>query len=214
MRGWAKLTRNAQSFQIEINGRENLEARAVVLAVAGDEGNPLLGGVGGWSVPEVRAWNRTTAFCYAAYQAPVDERIIMLNGEGHGAGPVNNVAVMTAVSAAYAPPGAHLVVAGVVGEAPQENAALMRLDDRVRCAFEKWFGPVVDSWKMLRAYPLAQALPQQRHAEWEQSPVRWAAREACTCVVTIAKRPRSRSARLRKTRCGGRDPRPGGQGRR
>ncbi len=36
----------------------------------------------------------------------------------------------------------------------------------------KWFGPVVDSWKMLRAYPLARALPQQRHAEWEQAPVR------------------------------------------
>ena len=49
-----KVTRNAQSFQIEINGRENLEARAVVLAVAGNEGNALLGGVSGWSVPEVR----------------------------------------------------------------------------------------------------------------------------------------------------------------
>jgi phytoene dehydrogenase-like protein len=167
-----KVTRNVQSFQIEINGRENLEARAVVLAVAGNDGNPLLGGVGGWSVPEVRAWNRTTAFSYAAHQAPVDEPIIMLNGDGHGAGPVNNVAVMTAVSAAYAPAGAHLVVASVVGEAPQENAALMRLDGRVRAHVRKWFGPVVDSWKMLRAYPLAQALPQQRHAEWEQSPVR------------------------------------------
>ncbi len=114
----SKVTRNAQSFQIEIEGREKLEARAVVLAVAGNEGNPLLGGVGGWSVPEVRAWNKTTAFCYAAQQAPVDEPIILLNGEGHGAGPVNNVAVMSAVSPAYAPPGAHLVVASVVGEAP------------------------------------------------------------------------------------------------
>jgi phytoene dehydrogenase-like protein len=167
-----KVTRNAQSFQIEIDGRENLEARAVVLAVAGNEGNALLGGVGGWSVPEVRAWNRTTAFCYAVAQTPVDEPIIMLNGEGHGAGPVNNVAVMTTVSATYAPPGAHLVVASIVGEAPQEDAALMRLDDGVRAHLSKWFGPVVNSWRMLRAYPLAQALPQQRHAEWEQSPVR------------------------------------------
>ena len=25
---------------------------------------------------------------------------------------------------------------------------------------------------LLRTYPIAQALPQQRHAEWEQSPVR------------------------------------------
>ena len=54
----------------------------MVLAVAGNEGNALLAGVGGWSVPEVRAWNQTTAFCYAAEQAPVDEPIILLNGEG------------------------------------------------------------------------------------------------------------------------------------
>jgi predicted NAD/FAD-dependent oxidoreductase len=48
----------------------------------------------------------------------------------------------------------------------------MRLDQAVRIHMRKWFGAVVDSWKMLAAYPLARALPQQRHAEWEQSPVR------------------------------------------
>ena len=168
----SKVTRSPQSFQVDMEGREKLEARAVVLAVGGNEGNALLGGVGGWSVPEVRGWNKTTAFCYAAQQAPVDEPVILLNGEGRGAGPVNNVAVMSAVSSAYAPPGAHLVVASVVGEAPAENAALMRLDEALRAHMRKWFGPTVDSWRMLKAYPLARALPQQRHAEWEQAPVR------------------------------------------
>ncbi len=167
-----KVTRNAQSFEMEIEGREKMEARAVVLAVAGHESNALLAGVGGWSVPEVRAWNQTTAFCYAAEQAPVDEPIILLNGEGAGAGPVNNVVVMSAVSPGYAPPGAHLVVASVVGEAPRGDAALLRLGDGVRTHLRNWFGAVVDSWKMLRAYPLSRALPQQRHAEWEQAPVR------------------------------------------
>ena len=168
----SNLTRSPQSFQVDMEGREKLEARAVVLAVAGNEGNALLGGVGGWSVPEVRGWNKTTAFCYAAQQAPVDEPIILLNGEGRGSGPVNNLTVMSAVSSAYAPPGAHLVVATAVGEAPAENAALMRLDAAVRAHMRNWFGPIVDSWRMLRAYPLPRALPQQRHAEWEQAPVR------------------------------------------
>jgi hypothetical protein len=144
----------------------------VVLAVAGNEGNALLTGVGGWSVPEVRAWNQATAFCYAAEKSPLDEPIILLNGEGPAAGPVNNLAVMSAVSPGYAPPGAHLVVASVVGEAPQENAALLRLDGGVRTHLKNCFGPAVDSWKMLKAYPLSRALPQQRHAEWEQAPVR------------------------------------------
>jgi phytoene dehydrogenase-like protein len=166
------VTRNAESFAITIEGSENLEARAVVLAVAGNEANALLAGVGGWSVPEVRAWNQVSAFYYAAEQAPVDEPIILLNGEGQGAGPVNNVAVMSAVSSGYAPPGAHLVVASVVGEAPRDNAALLRLDDGVRTHLKNWFGPAVDSWKLLKAYPLSRALPRQRHAEWEQAPVR------------------------------------------
>jgi phytoene dehydrogenase-like protein len=164
------VSRTAQSFQVETYAGERHEASAVVLAVAGNEGNPLLAGVGGWNVPEVRAWNSTTAFCYAAEHPPLDEPIILLNGEA--AGPVNNLAVMSAVSSAYAPPGAHLVVASVVGEAPQGEAALTRLDDAVRAHMRKWFGPAVDSWRRLAAYPLAQALPQQRHAEWEQSTIR------------------------------------------
>ena len=168
----SKVTRGTQSFEVEIGAKDKQEARAVVLAVAGNEGNRLLRGVGGWSVPEVRAWNKTTAFCYAAQQVPVNEPIILLNGEGRAAGPVNNVAVMSAVSSQYAPPGAHLVVASVVGEAPAEDAALVRLDQAVRLHLRKWFGSVVDPWKMLGAYTLARALPQQRHAEWEQSPVR------------------------------------------
>jgi phytoene dehydrogenase-like protein len=167
-----KLTRNAQSFQVEIAGGKKLEARAVVLAVGGNEANPLLTGAGGWSVPEVRVWNKTTAFCFAAQEAPVKEPIILLNGEGRGAGPVNNVVVMSAVSPAYAPPGAHLIVASVVGEAPDDRPGVLRLEAGVRDHLRKWFGPVVRSWRTLQAYPLARALPQQRHAEWEQTPVR------------------------------------------
>jgi phytoene dehydrogenase-like protein len=167
-----KVTRSERSFAVEIERGEKLEARAVVLAVAGNEGNPLLAGVGGWSVPEVRAWNQTTAFYYAAQQPPVNEPILLLNGEGRSAGPVNNVAVMSTVSPAYAPAGAHLVMASVVGEAPAEGAALVRLDGEVRAHIKKWIGPIVDSWQLLRAYPLPHALPQQRHAEWEQAPVR------------------------------------------
>jgi phytoene dehydrogenase-like protein len=168
----AGVTRNAESFAVSIDDMESLEAHAVVLAVAGNEGNALLAGVGGWSVPEVRAWNQTTAFCYAAEQPPVDEPVILLNGEGPGAGPVNNVAVMSAVSSEYAPPGAHLVVASVVGEAPPEAEALQQLDHAVRTHLKNWFGTGVGSWKTLKAYPLVRALPQQKHAEWEQAPVR------------------------------------------
>jgi phytoene dehydrogenase-like protein len=168
----SKVTQSTPGFQVEIQGKEKVEARAVVVAVPGNEGNSLLKAVGGWNIPEVRGWNSTTAFYYAAQRLPVNQPIILLNGEGSGSGPVNNVAVMSAVSPGYAPPGAHLVVASVVGEAPSDAVALGRLDEAVRAHMRRWFGPMVDAWRMLAAYPLARALPQQRHAEWEQSPVR------------------------------------------
>jgi protoporphyrinogen oxidase len=98
-----------------------------------------------------------------------------LNGEGRSAGPVNNVAVMSSVSSQYAPPGEHLVVASVVGEAPGDQPGLTRLERSVRMHLGKWFGGAPADWRLLKAYPLAYALPQQAHAEWEQSPVRLAA---------------------------------------
>jgi phytoene dehydrogenase-like protein len=171
LRTGARVSKVTPGFQVEIQGMEKVDARAVVVAVPGNEGNSLLKEVGGWNIPEVRGWNSTTAFYYAAEQPPVNEPMILLNGEGRASGPVNNVAVMSAVSPGYAPPGAHLVVASVVGEAPREGVALTRLDQAVRAQMRRWFGPVVDSWTMLAAYPLARALPLQRHAEWEQGPV-------------------------------------------
>ena len=168
----SSVTRRQGKFEVAIEGRDGLQAQAVVLAVAGDEGNALLSGVAGWRVPEVAEWNKTTAFCYATEQPPVSEPIILLNGEGRAGGPVNNVAVMSAVCAGYAPPGSHLVVASVVGQAPTEQAALARLDQAVRIQMKQWFGSQVTGWSLLRAYPLTRALPRQRHAEWEQSPVR------------------------------------------
>ena len=168
----ASVARKAGKFEVAIQGSDTLQAQSVVLAVAGDEGNALLSGVGGWRAPEVSEWNKTTAFCYAAEHAPVSEPIILLNGEGKGGGPVNNVAVMSVVSPDYAPPGAHLVVASVVGQAATDPAALARLEASVRGHMKQWFGARVHSWNLLRAYPLEHALPRQRHAEWEQSPVR------------------------------------------
>ncbi len=167
----SKVTQD-QGFQVEIQGEEKLEARAVVVAVPGNEGNSLLKGVGGWNIPEVRAWNSTTAFCYAAEQPPVDEPIILLNGEGRGSGPVNNVAVMSAVSPGVRAPWSAPGGCQRSGRSAQRRRGAYRLDEAVRAHMSKWFGPVVDSWSMLAAYPLARALPQQRHAEWEQSPVR------------------------------------------
>ena len=168
----SKVTRSAQSFQLEIEGKDKQEAHAVVLAVAGNEANRLLGGVGGWSVPEVRAWNKTTAFCYAAQQAPVNEPIILLNGEGRAAGPVNQC---RGDECSFAPVCAPRRASGggqCSGRSAGRGRGARSPGPGRPATYEEVVRPSVDSWKMLGAYTLARALPQQRHAEWEQAPVR------------------------------------------
>ncbi len=143
----------------------------MVLAVAGNEANPLLAGVGGWSVPEVRAWNKTTAFYFAAQgRLWRNPSFVEWGGARGWAGEQRggNECGFARLCAAGSAPGG--------GQRGRRSAGgpsgVLRLEAAVRDHLKKWFGPVVDSWRTLQAYPLARALPQQRHAEWEQTPVR------------------------------------------
>lgn len=130
---------------------EVLTARAVVVATDGTAAARLVGA----AVPEP-AWKGTVTLYYAADAPPVNEPVLMLDGEGRG--PVNNVVVMSNASPAYAPPGKALVAASVVGIPNEEDGAL---DHRVRSQLQEWFGPAVAGWKLLRAYRIPHALPVQ-----------------------------------------------------
>ncbi|MBY0458976.1 MAG: FAD-dependent oxidoreductase, partial [Gemmataceae bacterium] len=73
---------------VSLAGGEVLQARAVVLATEADVAARLLGGV----APEP-AWNGCVTLYYAADTPPVDEPILMLDGQDRG--PVNNAVVMS-----------------------------------------------------------------------------------------------------------------------
>ena len=85
----------------------------------------------------------------------------MLNGDGPTAGPVNHLAVMSLVSAAYAPAGSHLICANVVGAAPETDDGMVALELDIRMQMRRWFGNQVDGWGVLGGYPIAYALPLQ-----------------------------------------------------
>jgi protoporphyrinogen oxidase len=164
------LKRAGGIFILEVEGMAPLEARTVVLATAEHEARRLLGpAVKSKKLGAPRQWNSTTTIYYAADQAPVDEPILMLNGEGPEAGPVNHAALMTAVSRGYAPKGEHLIAVNVVGEAPESDAGMAGLEQRVRTHLGEWFGAQVKRWRVLGGYPIRYALALQRVAEWEKS---------------------------------------------
>ncbi len=97
-------------------------------------------------------WNGVTSVWFGADRPPIDEPVLVLNGEGAGA--VNSFVVMSNVSPAYAPPGKALMVAS----APT-------LDDgapeAIRAQLTDWFGSAVHEWNELRVDRIEKAQPKQ-----------------------------------------------------
>jgi len=150
--------------EVILDSGEIIRARAVVVATEGPAAAKLIGD----EVPD-QGSNGTVTLYYAATRPPVTEPILMLDGEGGG--PVNNVVVMSNVSAAYAPPGQALIAAAVVG-IPEDDSA--ELDRRARVQLGKWFGAQVTNWRLLREYRIPHALPDQTAGKLDpwQRPVR------------------------------------------
>ncbi|MDZ7266923.1 MAG: FAD-dependent oxidoreductase [candidate division KSB1 bacterium] len=135
---------------VTLAGGEHLSARALVIATEGPEAARLLP-----ELPPV-PMQQVACFYYAAQQAPLEEPILVLNGEGDG--PVNNLCVPSLVAPGYAPPGVHLISATVLKTVVQDEK---QLEQAVRMQLAKWFGVQVQRWRLLKVYRLLQALPRQ-----------------------------------------------------
>jgi phytoene dehydrogenase-like protein len=132
-------------------GGEQLTARAVVVATDGPSAAGLL--------DQPAAPGSVAAAClyYAADRVPIDEPLIVLDGEGRG--PVNNLCVPSAVAPAYAPEGQALVSAAVIG--PDASRGTGPLEPAVLEQLADWFGSSVIGWRHLRTYRIPYAQPAQ-----------------------------------------------------
>jgi len=97
-----------------------------------------------------------TCVYFAAEAAPIEEPILVLDGDGGGL--VNNLCVPSAVSRSYAPAGAHLVSASVVGVPSLPDGVL---EATIREQMTRWFGQAAERWRHLRTYRIPYALPSQ-----------------------------------------------------
>jgi len=157
----AEIEKTADGWRVMTEAAGNFEAAQIVMAAREHDAKVLLRDFRKPGAAPARTWNRTTTFYYAASSSPIDEPVIVLNGDGPTAGPVNHLAVMTLVSHAYAPPGAHLICANVVGMAPESDEAMENLEADVRTQLRRWFGAPVNRWAVMAGYPIPFALPSQ-----------------------------------------------------
>lgn len=157
--------------RVGLRGGETLAAPAIVVATEGHAAHGLLG-----TAVKDPGERSVFALHFAARRPPVDEPMLVLDGDGQG--PVNNVAPISLVAPTYAPPGQHLVTASVLSDAAAafgldagtEPAFVAgathlgpaaRLIDAAREQMREWFGSPVRDWRLLRLDRIPAAQPRQ-----------------------------------------------------
>ncbi len=136
---------------VQTSTGERLTARALVVATEGSGAAALL------RQPTPPTPRSCTCVYFAAEKPPIDEAILLLDGQRSG--PVNNVAVMSNVAPSYAPPGAALVAATLIGTIAEPGEVMVSL---VRQQMTAWFGQDVARWRHLRSYRIPYAQPDQK----------------------------------------------------
>jgi protoporphyrinogen oxidase len=138
-----------QATAVYLAGGEKLEADAVVMATDADTAGRLVEGV------ETIPWRSVTCLYFAAEAPPLLGPKLVLNGDG--AGPVNNLVVMSEVAPETAPSEAALISVTVLGTSHDDQ-----LETGVRRQLQGWLGSRVDRWRHLASYAIERALPDQR----------------------------------------------------
>lgn len=135
---------------VTLDNGETLSADHIILATPAHVTADLLPQITFPHIP----WRSVTNLYFTANHSPLSEPIIALNGSGTGL--VNNVCVLSDVSADYAPPGKSLISVSVLG-LPERSG----LAESIQYELESWFGEEVRSWELLRIDRIPHALPEQ-----------------------------------------------------
>ncbi len=136
---------------VQLHDGTSVQARATVIATNAVQASRLLD----VSAPPPGRGVRTLFF--DAPEPPVEDPILVLDGDG--AGPVNDLCVVSNVAPSYAPPGRALVSASVLDHVAIEGDAL---EHAARAQLTEWFGREVGAWRHLRTVRVPFALPDQR----------------------------------------------------
>ena len=136
--------------EVHLESGETITASAIVIATTHDAARTIAPEI---EIPEI-SWRSVTNLYFSAPESPLKEAMIALNGEKTGV--VNNVAVLTDLSADYAPAGQALISVSLIGVHEQEALA-----KEVQKELHNWFGEEVANWRHLRTIVIPKALPEQ-----------------------------------------------------
>ncbi|SDT67111.1 NAD(P)/FAD-dependent oxidoreductase [Actinoplanes derwentensis] len=125
-----------------------LRCRAVIVATDPLGAAGLLGG----RLPRPDVHSLTTYY-FGADHAPIDEPILLLDGDRREI--IANTVVMSNAAPEYAPSGKSLIAATVVGTSAPSSAS----DAVIRVELSRIYGTPADDWELLEVISIPQALP-------------------------------------------------------
>lgn len=149
--GSIRLNTRAESVKagmVTLDTGEELKAQAVVVATDGAEAMRVL--ATRRKVPSRGA----CCLYFDAPESPLNEPILVLGGSSRGV--VNNLAVMSEVSPAYAPSERALISVTVIGFPARDDRSL---ETMIRGQLRRWYGRVTKEWRLLRIYRIENAQP-------------------------------------------------------
>lgn len=133
---------------LRMSDRSQRTARQIVIATEGSAAARLL------KISDPIQWQQTTCLYFAADEAPLKTKRLVLSGE---AGPINHVCELSSVAPNYAPAGKSLISVSIL----ETEHSAMDLETPVRNQLRDWFGNQVDRWSLLRTFHIPFALPSQ-----------------------------------------------------
>lgn len=134
--------------RVVLRNGDTLHAKAVVLAADAAASSRLLD-----PARETPTFNDVTCLYFAAKRPPLEEPILVLNGEGSG--PINNLCVPSQIAPSYAPEGMSLISVTVLGHLAADELP------GVRQQLHEWFGSDTDGWRLIKRLHIPHALPRQ-----------------------------------------------------
>ena len=134
---------------ITLDSGEEITGNTIVVATDEPAAETLLG------QPKNAAYNGVSCLYFASDRTPIEEPILVLNGDSNG--PINNLCVPSQVSSHYAPSGKTLISVTVLATGDSDDV----LEKSVRYQLKDWFGSEVLNWEHLRTTRISYALPRQ-----------------------------------------------------
>ncbi len=107
-----------------------------------------------------------TCFYFSSDAPPVDQPMLILNGDGRG--PINNMCVPSLVDPECAPDGKSLISISCLGGTNDEREESFRQE--VLLQARDWFGVSVGQWNHLKTYSIPDALPSTNPSYFSNGP--------------------------------------------